>query len=182
VCCEPLNTLLNAIAMPRRGELQVSALRAAISREMNRIDERQFLDASYCDEIVNTALMEIATGESLRWQGLEADDEEWRLAISDLRVSQRMLNLTTVTAEECNGSCGDGAMRRPAGRNPATTHKFIPANNASVGRRRQCSEWRLTQWFHIPILFRRPSGSVLGSLAGQNPRRLCARHRHPGEG
>jgi hypothetical protein len=89
--------------MPRRSELRVSALRAAISREMNRIDERQFLDASYCDEIVNTALMEIATGESLRWQGLEADDEEWRLAISDLRVSRRMLNLTTVTAEECNG-------------------------------------------------------------------------------
>jgi len=40
--------------MPRRGELRVSALRAAISREMNRIDERRFLDASYCDEIVNT--------------------------------------------------------------------------------------------------------------------------------
>jgi hypothetical protein len=61
--------------MPKRGELRVSALRAAISREMKRIDERQFRGLGYCDEIVNSALMEIATDQSLCLQRLEVEDE-----------------------------------------------------------------------------------------------------------
>jgi hypothetical protein len=58
--------------MPKRGELRVSAFRAAISCEIKRIDERQFHGADCCDEIVNNALMEIATG---RFQCLEWNDE-----------------------------------------------------------------------------------------------------------
>ena len=61
--------------MPKRGELRVSPLRAAISRGMKWIDERQFRGAGYCDEIVNSALLEIATGQSLCLQRLEVDDE-----------------------------------------------------------------------------------------------------------
>jgi hypothetical protein len=61
--------------MPTRGELQVSALRAPIPYEMNRIDERQFCAAGYCDEIVNNPLMEIATGESLCLQCFEQNNE-----------------------------------------------------------------------------------------------------------
>ena len=61
--------------MPRRGELRVSALRAAISSEMKRIDERQFRGSGYCDEIVNSALMKIATGQSLCLRCLEVEDE-----------------------------------------------------------------------------------------------------------
>jgi hypothetical protein len=65
--------------MPRRGNLRVSTLRAAISREMKRIDERQFRGTGYCDEIVNSALMEIATGQNSCLPCLEADDENDRL-------------------------------------------------------------------------------------------------------
>jgi hypothetical protein len=61
--------------MPKCGELRVSALRAAISCEIKGIDERQFYGADNCDEIVNNALMEIATGQSLHSQCLEGDDE-----------------------------------------------------------------------------------------------------------
>jgi hypothetical protein len=61
--------------MPKRGGLGVSALRAAISREMKRIDERQFRGLGYCDEIVNSALMEIATGQRLCLECLALDDE-----------------------------------------------------------------------------------------------------------
>ena len=61
--------------MPRGGELRISPLQAAISSETKGIDERHFHGAGNCDEIVNNALMEIATGQSLCLQGLEADDE-----------------------------------------------------------------------------------------------------------
>jgi hypothetical protein len=50
--------------MPKRRELRVGLLCAAISHEMKWIDESQFRGAGYCDEIVNSALMEIATGQS----------------------------------------------------------------------------------------------------------------------
>jgi hypothetical protein len=61
--------------MPTRGGLRASALRAAISCEMMRIDGRQVHDADGCDEIVNNALMEIATGQSSCFQCLEAKVE-----------------------------------------------------------------------------------------------------------
>ena len=57
--------------MPTRGGLRASALRAAISCEMMRIDGRQVHDADGCDEIVNNALMENATGQGLCFQCLE---------------------------------------------------------------------------------------------------------------
>ncbi len=60
--------------MPTRGGLRASALRAAISCEMSRIDERQFRGVDHCDEIVNNALMEIATGQSSCFQCLEGED------------------------------------------------------------------------------------------------------------
>ena len=61
--------------MPRRGELRAGALRAAISCRMNRIDERQLRGADRCDEIVNSALMENATGQSSCFQCLAVEDE-----------------------------------------------------------------------------------------------------------
>jgi hypothetical protein len=48
--------------MPKPGELRVSALCAAMSFKSKKIDERQFRGAGYGDEILNNALMEIATG------------------------------------------------------------------------------------------------------------------------
>ena len=61
--------------MPRRGELGARALRAAISREMYGIDGRQVRRADRCDEIVNNALMENATGQGLCFQRLEVGVE-----------------------------------------------------------------------------------------------------------
>jgi hypothetical protein len=61
--------------MPKRGELRVSPLRVAISRGMKWIDENQFRGSGYRDEIVNSALLEIATGQSLCLQRLAVDDE-----------------------------------------------------------------------------------------------------------
>jgi hypothetical protein len=78
--------------MPRRGELRISPLLASISCEMKEIDERHFHGAGYCDEIVNNALMEIATGKSLCLQGLEADNENdglQSMAYGVLWVGQR---------------------------------------------------------------------------------------------
>jgi hypothetical protein len=62
--------------VPRRGELRASALRATISCEIKGIGERKIHGAGYCDEIVNNALMENATGQSSRFQCLEVDDEK----------------------------------------------------------------------------------------------------------
>jgi len=59
--------------MPRRGEVRASALQAAISREMRRIDGRQVRGADRCDEIGNNALMENATGQSSCFQCLEVE-------------------------------------------------------------------------------------------------------------
>jgi hypothetical protein len=50
--------------MPKGGESGVSWLIAAISREMMGIDDTKFHGLKYCDEIVHSALMEIATGQS----------------------------------------------------------------------------------------------------------------------
>ena len=61
--------------MPRLGELRVRPLRTAISAEMKEIDETVVLGGDYGDEIVSSALMETATGERWRLQGLEADCE-----------------------------------------------------------------------------------------------------------
>ena len=61
--------------MPKRGELRVSPLRAAISCEIKGIDERQFHGTGFCDEIVNNALMEIATGQSFVFAVSGGDDE-----------------------------------------------------------------------------------------------------------
>jgi len=61
--------------MPTRGELRVSPLQAAISYEMKGIGEGQFCGAGYCDEIVNSALMEIATGRGSCFQCLEAESK-----------------------------------------------------------------------------------------------------------
>ena len=60
--------------MPTRGELQVSTRLAAISCEMKEVDGSQFHGASNCDEIVNSALMEIATGQNSCLQCLEVAD------------------------------------------------------------------------------------------------------------
>jgi len=54
--------------MPSRGELQERLLRAGISSEMNRIDESQIVRVGFQEEIINTALMEIATAQGLRLQ------------------------------------------------------------------------------------------------------------------
>jgi len=61
--------------MPRRGELLASAQQAPISREIKGINKKEIDGAAYCDEIVNNALMEIATGQSSCFQCLELDDE-----------------------------------------------------------------------------------------------------------
>lgn len=61
--------------MPRRRELLASALLATISCGMSRIDDGQVRDAGHCDEIVNNALMKIATGQSSCFQCLEVDVE-----------------------------------------------------------------------------------------------------------
>jgi len=53
----------------------VSALQAAISCEIKGIDARRFQGAGYCDEIANSALMEIATGQSSCFHCLEAEVE-----------------------------------------------------------------------------------------------------------
>ncbi len=50
-------------------------MRAAISCEMKRIDEKSFCSSGYCDEIVHNASMEIATGQRSCFQCLEADGE-----------------------------------------------------------------------------------------------------------
>ncbi|MGA7693828.1 MAG: hypothetical protein WCA76_02305 [Candidatus Sulfotelmatobacter sp.] len=60
--------------MPKRIEARVRALRVAISREIMRIEGIRFRGAVYADEIVNTALMEIATGQSLRLQRWELNE------------------------------------------------------------------------------------------------------------
>jgi len=52
---------------------------AAISCEMKRMGERQFRGAGYCDENVNRALMEIATGQRSCLQCLGTGDEDRRL-------------------------------------------------------------------------------------------------------
>src|ERR1019366_4797464 len=104
--CEPLSTFLKAIAMPRRGELGVSALRAAISREMKRIDERQLRGASYCDEIVNTALMEIATGQSLCFMVFGGGRREEGLQSVGYGLVNAVMNHTTAKVEECNSKTG----------------------------------------------------------------------------
>jgi len=61
--------------MPRRGELRTSGLRAASSRGISRIDERQVRGAHHSDEIVNSALMENATGQSSCFQCLAVELE-----------------------------------------------------------------------------------------------------------
>ncbi|MGB8918445.1 MAG: hypothetical protein WCC89_16435 [Candidatus Sulfotelmatobacter sp.] len=60
--------------MPKRIEARVRALRVAISREIMRIEGIRFRGPVYADEIVNTALMEIATGQSLRLQRWELNE------------------------------------------------------------------------------------------------------------
>jgi hypothetical protein len=50
--------------MPKGGELGVSRLIAAISREIKGIDDKKLRGLKYCDEIVHSGLMEIATGQS----------------------------------------------------------------------------------------------------------------------
>jgi hypothetical protein len=50
--------------MPKGSESGVSRLIAAISREMRGIDDKKLRGLKYCDEIVHSALMEIATGQS----------------------------------------------------------------------------------------------------------------------
>ena len=47
--------------------------------------------------------MEIATGQSSCFQCLEVDDEIDGFAISGLRLSNPLMNLTTAKVEECNG-------------------------------------------------------------------------------
>jgi hypothetical protein len=52
-------------------------LRVAISREIMRMEGIRFRGAVYCDEIINIALMEIATWQSLclqRWELNEVID------------------------------------------------------------------------------------------------------------
>ena len=61
--------------MPGRGELLASAQQAPISREIKGINKKEIDGAGYCDEIVNNALMEIATGQSSCFQCLEAKVE-----------------------------------------------------------------------------------------------------------
>jgi hypothetical protein len=92
--------------VPRRGGLQSIHLSAAISCEIKGIGELQILAAGYCDEIVNSALLEIATGQSLCLQGLEADDENdglQSMAYGGYEPASAVMNLTTSKVEKCNG-------------------------------------------------------------------------------
>jgi hypothetical protein len=84
--------------------LRVSPLRAAISCEIKGIDERRFHGADDCDEIVNNALMEIATGQSLCLQRLEWNDEVALLQSVACGVTTALMNLTTAKVEEYNRS------------------------------------------------------------------------------
>ena len=61
--------------MPRRGELGINVPITTISSYIKQIDESRFRGAGYCDEIVNSALMEIATGRSSCSWSLEWTDE-----------------------------------------------------------------------------------------------------------
>jgi hypothetical protein len=51
----------------------MSMLRAAISCEIMGIDKEQFCGAAYCDEIVNSVVMLIATAKSLYLPRFEAN-------------------------------------------------------------------------------------------------------------
>jgi hypothetical protein len=63
--------------VPKRIEPRIRVLGMAISHEIMRMEGIRLSGAVYCDEIVNTTLMEIATGQSLclqRWELNEVID------------------------------------------------------------------------------------------------------------
>jgi hypothetical protein len=69
---------------------------------MKRIDERRFCGARAGAEIVNSAVMTIATETSQCFQGLPGQKKESPRGISALQPANALMNLATAYAEECN--------------------------------------------------------------------------------
>ena len=82
--------------------MQSIRLSAAISCEIKGIGEPQILASGYCDEIVNNALLEIATDQSSYLRVLKALTRMTALQSKAYELASMMMNIAITKAEECN--------------------------------------------------------------------------------
>jgi hypothetical protein len=74
-----------------------------ISYEMKRIGDSGFLGLSGCDEIINSDLMGIATGQSFVFVGLTGEVRCLVSGIIDLHSDIVLMHFATANVKECNG-------------------------------------------------------------------------------
>ena len=125
--------------MPKRGNLGKSVLGGWISFQMNRIGECRGFWLSGCDEIINSGLMGIATGQSFVFVGLTGEVRRLVSGIIDLPTDVALMHFATANVKECNDKTPTPARIEPA----------------TLGR--SGWGWQSGLRFRTPILFRRPS-------------------------